>query len=109
MMRAKPVIQDPETGTLTPCEPSEATHVWLRFPSPIEYHLIPIRGKANTLSDTWEWNQDTENPTLKPSILARTGEHTCHTYLTEGKVKFLNDCTHENAGKTMEALDVSDV
>jgi hypothetical protein len=61
-------------------------------------------------------------PTLTPSILVRgtvpvtdeqvarimAGEKIepvetiCHSYVTDGKIQFLNDCTHELAGQTVD-------
>jgi hypothetical protein len=32
----------------------------------------------------------------------------CHSYVTDGKIRFLDDCTHELAGKTVELEDVPD-
>jgi hypothetical protein len=34
------------------------------------------------------------------------GEHVCHTWINDGKVQFLGDCTHEFAGQTLDLLDV---
>lgn len=30
----------------------------------------------------------------------------CHTWITDGKAIFLNDCTHEFAGQTLDLLNV---
>jgi hypothetical protein len=30
----------------------------------------------------------------------------CHSFVREGKIEFLNDCTHEHAGQTLDLLDV---
>lgn len=65
---------------------------------------------------SWEFNNDFEKPTFKPSILVtwpanpeateefkewRT-ERRCHTFITDGKIQFLDDCTHKLKGKTVE-------
>lgn len=94
----------------------EATHVHLKFPLEFKYlqdRYIPIQ-LSGTRSDTgnWSWNGDTENPTLKPSILMQFtwGEdrvlYRCHSFVNDGKVEFLHDCSHENVGKTVELLDI---
>jgi hypothetical protein len=77
----------------------------------------------------WSFNGDFNNPTFKPSLLVRSGhyipehksdscwctwneEHKddpapfkckqCHSYITDGKIQFLGDCTHALAGQTVD-------
>lgn len=70
----------------------------------------------------WEWNGSLESPTFKPSILVKgvvpltdeeidrlmRGEKVdpvpmvCHSFVTDGKIQFLSDSTHELAGQTVE-------
>jgi hypothetical protein len=79
----------------------------------------------------WTFNDDLNNPTFKPSILVRGGHFApewngetcwctynaeqiakgeepsgfkckqCHSYVTEGNIEFLSDCSHELAGQTV--------
>lgn len=56
----------------------------------------------------WEFNGDVDRPTFRPSLLV-TWEHgperekrRCHSYITDGKIKFLGDCTHALVGQTVE-------
>lgn len=75
----------------------------------------------------WTFNGNLDKPTFTPSILTRgghyvpghTGEcwctynaaHTddpsgfrclqCHSYITDGRIQFLNDCSHSLAGQTI--------
>jgi len=57
----------------------------------------------HTFNDTWTYNGDGENPTVSPSILlTRHDGHVCHSFITDGKIRFLDDCTHSLAGKTVE-------
>lgn len=57
----------------------------------------------------WTFNGDLNKPTFTPSILMRTsgesGDVVCHSFVTEGFIKFLNDCTHKLAGQTVELPD----
>ena len=59
-------------------------------------------------SSAWKFNKNFENPTVSPSILARwtMGEarvpHICHSFIKEGKIQFLGDCTHHLKGQTVE-------
>lgn len=74
----------------------------------------------------WNFNGDFEQPTFQPSVLTTTKrweppvnssnlaefkrapwpqqqvDHVCHSFITAGKIQFLNDCTHELAGQTVE-------
>lgn len=60
----------------------------------------------------WTWNGSIEKPTLKPSILSKVdfGENResiiCHSFVNDGKVQFLSDCSHEFAGQTLDLLDI---
>jgi len=63
----------------------------------------------------WSWNGDVERPTFMPSILVTRPavpdadeefkewrvEHRCHSFLTDGNIQFLSDCTHELSGQTV--------
>lgn len=41
-------------------------------------------------------------PTLSPSLLTTNGQgRTCHSFVREGQIQFLNDCTHPLAGVTV--------
>jgi Family of unknown function (DUF6527) len=82
----------------------------------------------------WGWNGDAEKPTFTPSVLVRGVElpdneaeyaeyveiyktggseaamnsrfgTRCHSFITDGRIQFLNDCTHELAGQTVELPD----
>ena len=58
--------------------------------------------------DSWGFNQDFEKPTITPSILTNYYSYVfnkkmrCHSFVKEGLIEFLNDCTHELAGQTVE-------
>ena len=69
----------------------------------------PACGKEHVINDTWEYNNDPSNPTISPSILA-TGYHReyggkdyrCHSYVKNGSIEFLGDCTHNLKNQTVE-------
>ena len=52
----------------------------------------------------WDFNKDYERPTINPSYLTYYPDQTyrCHSFIRDGKIQFLPDCTHELAGKTVE-------
>lgn len=61
-------------------------------------------GYAHVINNTWGWNGSDESPTFTPSILCQ-GEKRCHSFVTDGKIRFLSDCDHELAGQTVELPD----
>lgn len=74
----------------------------------------------------WGYNGDPEKPTFTPSILVNGAEPltddqraawargeplpeptptVCHSFVTDGRIQFLGDCTHELAGQTVDIPD----
>lgn len=53
---------------------------------------------------TWQFNGDVDKPTVSPSILVRD-KIICHSFVNNGMIQFLSDCTHELAGQTVEIPD----
>jgi hypothetical protein len=81
------------------------------------------------LRPAWYFDGDVDHPTLTPSILVRTGHFvepngghcdrsgdpdwpcdciSCHSYVTKGRILYLQDCTHELAGCTVDLPDWPD-
>jgi hypothetical protein len=55
----------------------------------------------------WEWNGSLDKPTFKPSIFVNARQSnpmvpSCHSFVTDGRIQFLNDCTHALAGQTVD-------
>ena len=61
---------------------------------------------------TWKFNGNVDNPTFSPSLLNTCESHPnpkwrrCHLFLTDGKLRFCADCSHDYAGKTYELPDM---
>lgn len=77
-------------------------HVVFHCPGCGNSHEIPVAGLG-----AWTWNQSMEAPTFHPSIFVNRGSCNpnapqCHSWVREGKIEFLNDCTHKLAGQTVE-------
>lgn len=73
---------------------------------------------------TWTFNGNLERPTFTPSVLIRGnqwpkdeypeyhkaahsrvspgGVTVCHSFVTDGRIQFLGDCTHALAGQTVD-------
>jgi len=63
----------------------------------------------------WKYDEDFENPTVKPSLLWKGmvddgnggwKKAKCHSYITEGKIKFLHDCSHSMKSTTVELPEI---
>ena len=94
------------------------------------WHSIRTKGAT-----AWGWNGDMLRPTFTPSVLLQGTRLTdkgnaeieawraagmpprgdapfdsapfcCHSFVTDGKVQFLSDCTHALAGQTVELADL---
>ncbi|KRB73435.1 DUF6527 family protein [Noviherbaspirillum sp. Root189] len=96
-----------------------------------ETHVVYVEACGNR--PTWGFNGDGDRPTFTPSVLVRTGhfipgyedkqscwctyyaEHPdetrdfecriCHSFVTDGQIQFLSDCTHRLAGQTVPLSD----
>lgn len=79
---------------------------------------------------SWGWNGSYDKPTFTPSVLVTYGmweppvtpenfekfqtepweqtqvQHRCHSFVTDGRIQFLSDCTHALAGQTVDLPDV---
>lgn len=62
----------------------------------------------------WSFSGTLERPTIQPSILVRMpggdslADLVCHSFVRDGKIEFLSDCTHDLAGKTVDLDDIQD-
>lgn len=84
---------------------------------------------ADGVHPAWSYNGDTDAPTLYPSVNAVNGHYSrhhtagsecwcdynkqhpedadifcaiCHSFVTDGKIQFLSDCTHALVGQTVD-------
>lgn len=74
------------------------------------YFWCPGCESGHGPTDAWEYNGDAERPTFSPSILVRGGSRNlvCHSFVRDGQIEFLGDCTHRLAGQTVPLPDVPD-
>jgi hypothetical protein len=80
---------------------------------------------------SWGFNGSGDRPTFTPSVAVSSGHHIpghkgdcwctfnaarpnedpsfecsmCHSYVTDGRIQFLGDCTHAHAGQTVDLPD----
>ncbi|TBU86797.1 DUF6527 family protein [Phytopseudomonas dryadis] len=54
----------------------------------------------------WGYNGNADAPTFTPSVLSRyrLGERevVCHSFVTDGRIQYLGDCTHHLVGQTVD-------
>lgn len=82
-------------------------------------HHIATSNKVWKDRYVWQFNGDIDKPTFRPSIVMKTGtyvdpnikgdpqwlkehSHLCHSFVTDGKIQFLSDCSHKLAGQTVD-------
>lgn len=71
------------------------------------HHFVRVRGPG----PVWQFNGDVVKPTVSPSILVTYHHHPtdhfattaiCHSFIRDGQIEFLSDCTHKLSGKTID-------
>lgn len=68
-------------------------------------HAVAINPGKNSNGAGWTFTGSLEKPTYQPSELTtwtygpENVPHRCHTFITDGVIDFLSDCTHELRGK----------
>lgn len=92
----------------------------------------PLRVGPEGHGAAWDYNGNPDRPTFTPSVLIRSGHFipdqagkrcwcdynreqvekgkepahftcgVCHSFVTDGRIEFLTDCTHELAGQTVD-------
>lgn len=74
--------------------------VWIWCPGCQEAHALEVE---NATKGCWTWNGSEEEPTFSPSLLVdwRGEDRRCHSFIREGKIQFLGDCTHSLKGQTV--------
>lgn len=92
--------------------------IGIRFDCPgCGYQMIPTDWIPDGMERSphyphqWRFNGDLERPTLRNSILTRYGRKgasVCHSFVTDGRIQFLSDCTHTLAGQTVDLPDIDD-
>ena len=96
-------------------------------------HRVPSNLVPSHPGPKWEWNEDVDRPTFSPSVLVRSGHYAdggtpgscwctynashpgetpsfecvlCHSFVTDGRIEFLQDSTHHLAGQTVDLPDI---
>lgn len=68
----------------------------------------PGCGFAHVFTSGWKFDGSLEHPTFTPSMLVHypwgdpPQNMICHSFVTAGKIRFLDDCTHALKGQTVD-------
>jgi hypothetical protein len=73
-------------------------------------HQVTVKGQGRP---RWEWNGDADAPTFSPSVLVTWPDPdapganlaTCHSFVRDGRIEFLGDCTHALARQIVDLPD----
>jgi Family of unknown function (DUF6527) len=71
----------------------------------------PACGWPHQCDNRWTFNGDFEKPTFTGSVLVTGYEGDpsnvtrCHSFVKEGRIEYLGDCTHTMAGQTADIPD----
>lgn len=88
----------------------ECSHVMIHIPSRTYPEVFPVilRGSRSG-TGCWTWNGDTESPTIRPSVLTQnhSGTFRCHSWVNDGKARFLDDCSHDMKNTEVDLLEVA--
>ena len=68
---------------------------------------------GHMLDSRWTFNGDYAKPTFSPSLLVNGSQTNknqprCHSFVRNGQIQFLGDCTHDLAGQTVDLTDWDD-
>lgn len=99
-------------------EPNGVVRAWFVCPGCGENHAPVIEASSGPV---WGFNGDVNRPTFTPSLRVRwpanpeaveefkewRTDRVCHSFITDGRIQFLSDCTHALAGQTVDLPEVS--
>lgn len=107
---------------------AEGGYTMFKCPGCNEAHGLRVREDGQNIGGAWGFNGDCDQPTFSPSVLVRgkrrisdeeyarirAGEKVevpdtvCHSFVRDGQIEFLGDCTHALAGQTVPLPDIED-
>jgi len=65
------------------------------------FHCPGCEDVHQVTAGVWTFNDSLDAPTFTPSYLARRPGLRCHSFITDGSIRFLADCSHALAGQTV--------
>jgi hypothetical protein len=84
------------------CTEDDPHYLWFECPGCKHIHGIHV-GPGEGVR--WTWNGSIDAPTFQPSLLVswrfKSSDEICHSFITDGMIQYLGDCTHELANQTV--------
>ena len=76
------------------------------------HFFCPGCNRTHVIDEKWSFNGDHDRPTFRASVLVTYNgpdagtdgapPAVCHSFVTDGRIEFLGDCTHALAGQTVD-------
>lgn len=110
-------------------DPDGTRYAHFKCPGCGDHHMVAV-GRPNGGRPLWGWNGSLDRPTFTPSVRVTWRDFTaagetaldawhdagcpkpmpkfeaqdfcCHSFVTDGRIQFLSDCTHSLAGQTVD-------
>ncbi len=83
------------------CRGCKMTHMLRVVPDP-----------ENSKTPKWQFNGDVNKPSFHPSYTARYSRDgkviVCHSWIKNGTMEYMGDCTHELRGQTVDLPPLSE-
>lgn len=70
-------------------------------------HGVWTTSSASSPNAVWSYNNNENSPTVVPSIKVTRNEDICHSFIKDGMIQFLSDCTHPLANQTVTLPEIS--
>ena len=71
----------------------------------------PACGFGHLFDKGWTFNGDVDKPTFRASMLIYedtvNNRPRCHSFVTDGKIQYLADSTHDMRGRTVDLPDIN--
>lgn len=96
-----------------PNDPELADMYKFYCPACKECHWVAVGTRSVWPRDLiWQFNGSCDKPTVNPSLLVTRkmpdSEQRCHSFIRDGKIQYLGDCTHELKNQTVEIPEFPD-
>lgn len=80
---------------------------------PSQYVFCPACNTIHLFDDRWTFNNNYDKPTFNPSMLVKTPQQNkrdrvCHSFVRDGQIQYLGDCTHDMSNKTVDLPEITD-
>jgi len=105
-MSGNPIIRVPGSDVLARSDHPDGSYgLWFECPGCGMSHCVTV-GPGE--GPRWTWDGNAAAPTFSPSLLVRytwgpqKEQVVCHSYIRNGRIEFLADCTHARAGQTVD-------